>query len=463
MTPSQARPASSSPLLEAFARHVRDRGDDEALWSRKEDLRLSFRDLDERADARARGLREAGVAAGGVAALATGNCAAFVENYLALRRLGAAVVAVDGALSKSDKLTLCRELGVRHLLLRDRHVRVEESSEVPPADLPPEIGLVKLTSGSTGRPTGVCFSDEVLHHGIRQIADGMELDARQRVLLAIPLSHSYGFDNGVLSLLVAGTPLVLQPSIFPADILRALAESGAHFLPLVPPLVRSLGQTEWPGDLALRTVICAGGALLPSAARAFREASGRPVHNFYGSTETGGICFETAPEEPEALGTVGRPLPGVRVELDASRRVLVHSAANRLASWGPAGYVPAKDPAVRTGDTAEWTDEGRLRLTGRTADVLNIGGRKIAAAEVEAALLALDGVRDAAVVGVDDPVRGDRTVAFLVADRWPLDTSGVPPRLTPRELRQVDSLPHTSRGKLDRQELRRMARQRPVA
>jgi acyl-coenzyme A synthetase/AMP-(fatty) acid ligase len=432
------------------------------LWSRGENLRLSFRDLDERVEARLAVLGSELVDRSPTA-LATGNCVAFVESYLALRRLGVTVVAMDGTLTTGDKVAMCRELGVRRLVLEDRTVAVAahgEGREVHPSQ---GIGLVKLTSGSTGRPGGACFTDEVLCSGIRQIAEGMDLDARQRVLMCIPLSHSYGFDNGVLSLLVLGTPLILQPSIFPADLLRALDASQAHFLPLVPPLVRSLGRATWPEHLPLRTVICAGGALLPEAARQFRQVSGRAVHNFYGSTETGGICFETAPEDADAVGTVGWPLPGVRVELDVSGRVVVHSAANLVQRWPSDGVeAPGNPTPVRTGDTAEWTPEGRLRLTGRTADILNIGGRKIAAAEVEAALCALHGVRDAAVVGVDDPVRGDRTVAFLVADHWPLDTSELPPRLIPREMRQVESLPHTARGKLDRQALRRIACRRDV-
>ena len=300
-------------------------------------MRLSFSDVEERVVSRMAELKARRVA--GLAALATGNCSAFVISYLALRRLGVAVVAMDGALPERQKVATCGEMGVRHLLLRDRIADIEPAATAAESApyLPDDIGLVKLTSGSTGRPTGACFTDEVLYAGSRQIAEGMELDAEQRVLLCIPLSHSYGFDNGVLSLLVAGTPLILQPSIFPADLLRALDESGAHFLPLVPPLVRSLGRATWPDDLSLRRVICAGGALLPEAARRFRDASGRHVHNFYGSTETGGISFETAPEEPEARGTVGRPLPGVSVELDDSRRVVVRSAANRVARWGPEG------------------------------------------------------------------------------------------------------------------------------
>jgi len=453
---SPSAPGSGSPIAEAFARRVAEAPDREAVWSRGERLRLSFGELDRRAAAWGRRLERE---EGRPVAVATGNDAAFCELFLALRRLGVPVVAVDGTLERSEKLDLCRRLGVATLLHRDApeellaggvgRTRTGAEPVAPPAG----TALVKLTSGSTGEPTGYCFSERSLLVGIDQIARGMGIDARDRVLMAIPLSHSYGFDNGVLSLLVEGTPLVLEPSFYPASILTALEHSGATFLPLVPPLVRALGEVPWPGGLALRTVICAGGVLLPEAARRLRRASGRAVHNFYGSTETGGICYERRPEEPEAEGTVGEPLPGVTVELDDGRPRVI-SGANRIGVLGR-DREPIDRP-VWTGDSAEWTPEGRLRLTGRSAEILNVGGRKVPAARLEEALRELPGVREAAVVGVEDAARGDRVVAFLVADRWPVGTSSLPASLRPRELRRLDRLPHTPRGKLDRRALRRL-------
>ncbi|MEM6794033.1 MAG: hypothetical protein AAF725_08610, partial [Acidobacteriota bacterium] len=96
----------------------------------------------------------------------------------------------------------------------------------------------------------------------------------------------------------------------------------------------------------------------------------------------------------------------------------------------------------------------------RSADLLNIGGRRVSAAEVERALRALDGVREAAVVGVADAMRGDRTVAFLVTDRWPIALRAMPNRWRPREVRRLESLPHNARGKLDRHRLRGLAERR---
>lgn len=473
-------------IVEAFERHVRDQGERQALWSRGEDLKQSFAQLNASALEWQSRLPVAGRRP---IAVAVGNVGAFCHLSLAMLRLGIPMVTMDASAPHARKRELCRHLGIATLLHRDGaqatdlqvsfpgDVRAARLAVQAAAELPAPTAVVKLTSGSTGRPEGICLSAEGLAHGIRQIGDGMELSTGERILIAIPLSHSYGFDNGVLSLLALGTPLILEPGIFPSSLLKALAESEATFMPLVPPLVRSLGQSQWPDGLALRRVICAGGLLQEEQAQRFFESSGRAVHNFYGSTETGGICFEASPQEAAARGTVGKPLPGVRVVIDSAGRVNVTSPANLLGYLGrpplkeqgtddapPVAASPATACAmagttVITGDTGVWTADGRLRLTGRTADILNIGGRKIPAVRVETALRELPGVCDVAVVGVDDAVRGDRTVAFVVSDRWPLDTTSLPATLLPREMRRLETLPYNERGKVVRQRLRQLATQ----
>lgn len=452
-----------SAILRAFERLVRDRRGEPALWSRAEGVRLTFGDLGEWV-----GEWRAALAALPPlpVGLATGNCAAFPVLFLAARERGLPVVPMDGSLPLAARLELCRRLGVGALLHREPGdgealgdgIWLSSLREVEPVVPPAGTALVKLTSGSTGDPVGVCLSEEALLAGIDHIVDGMGIGPRDRVLVAIPLSHSYGFDNGVLSLAVAGTPLVLEPSFYPSPLLAALAEGEIDFFPAVPPLVRGLAEAEWPLDLRLRTVICAGAPLPVETARRFHARSGRRVHQFYGSTETGGITFETAPEEPAAEGSVGRPLPGVALDFAEGGIVEVRSAANYGAHLG-------RDCALRPrvaipGDTGELDATGRLRLTGRSADICNVGGRKIPAAALEEALRDATGVEELAVVGIDDPVRGDRIVAFLVARGREVDLSTLPSGLQLREVRLVEGLPYTERGKLDRQALRALARSR---
>jgi acyl-coenzyme A synthetase/AMP-(fatty) acid ligase len=451
------------PIRAAFDRRCRDRPAAPALWSRGEGERLSFGDLARRVAAWERALD---LPAGEPLALGVGNSAALVEVFLAALARGIPVLLLDAGLPAAGKLDLCRRLGVGALLHRDPELPGEELPGLRLTRLPgvaaatvaPGTVLVKLTSGSIGAPLGICLTEAALAAGIAQIGEGMELCRCDRVLIAIPLAHSYGFDNGVLSLAVLGTPLVLEPSCYPAPLLRALAEGEVSFFPAVPPLIRVLAEVDWPTGLPLTRVVSAGGPLRPDFARRFRQGSGLAVHQFYGSTETGGISFERHPEEAAAEGTVGRPLPGVEVRLGPDGAVAVESPANFHAYFG---LAPRGERRVVLADRGEWTPEGRLRLVGRAADLLNVAGRRVSAAALEAALRRLPGVEDAAVVGVEDPLRGDRAVAFVVGLGAPPEPGLLPAGLAPRDVHPVAALPYTERGKLDRRRLLRLVAERP--
>ena len=445
-------------ILESFRQVVRDRADDLAWMAPASGRSASFRELAERVAASRLHFADA---EGRRVALAVDDGAVFIELFLALRLTGLEVVLLDATLPRAQLTRLAESLGAQSLLVGNQTLGTssfEQLSLADAVDLPAPRGtdIIKVTSGCTGEPVGVCFTEEALWTGVRQIAAGMEIDARDRVLLAISLSHSYGFDNGVLSLAVLGTPLILQSDVYPHALVEVMRQTEATFFPAVPPLVRALTRHEsWPSDLALRRVICAAGPLAAGDARRFREVTGRPVHQFYGCTESGGICFEREPDASLAEGTVGTPLPGVDVRLDPQGRVEVRSRANWLGRLGEESTADAR--VVRPGDIGEWTSSGRLRLTGRTADILKVGGRKVHASRIESALRAIDGVDEAAVVGIEDAARGDRVVAFLVSNAEAIDLAGLPADLAPREVHRLTSMPYTGRGKLDREELRRLA------
>ena len=153
---------------------------------------------------------------------------------------------------------------------------------------------------------------------------------------------------------------------------------------------------------------------------------------------------------------MGRPLPGVEIALDADARVTVASSANAFALLVD-GRLERIAAPIATGDTAEWTASGRLRLTGRVAGLLNVAGRRIQAAGLEQELGRLPGVREVAVVGVPESVRGDRVVVFVVTDGAKIEARALPRGIRPREVRYVDALPYTERGKLDRRRLLELA------
>ncbi|HVE39562.1 MAG TPA: class I adenylate-forming enzyme family protein [Planctomycetota bacterium] len=451
MTSAVAR----SPLLQSLERQVRDRGRLRALHSEAERRSFTFAQLGERVRAWAASLQKAGVQAGQLVAIALGNIPAFAEIFFALRLLDAAALLVDeGNASVSSKM------GASWVLRRDAGIPIDGGPDPdvqlsplrPEGTIPAGTALIKLTSGSTLSPRGACFSEDALVDGIEHILRGMEITPDDRVLLSIPLSHGYGFDNGVLSLAAGGTPLILQSDILPGALLRSLREHEITFFPAVPALIRALGQVAWPESLALRRVISASAPLSREAAEAFRRASGLPVGQFFGSTETGGISFESRPDDPGAEGCVGFPLPGVRIELADGGAVRVHSSANRFAVL-PEQAVPAY---VETGDRASWSADGRLKLEGRATLVANVGGLKVDLGALDAFFRALPGVDEAAAVPLDDPAAGQRVVAYVETGSWTearllqVCREKLSAREVPDEIRVVPRLPRNARGKLDR-------------
>lgn len=455
--------ASRSPLCGLLERQARDRSRDLAVHSVAEGRSFAFRDLWTRILAWAEALRRAGVGEGDTVSLALGNCPEFPELFFALRLGGAAALLVD-----EPSLELSQKMGASWIVHRGPGGQILEHAPDPRTRLQalrPEVGvprgtaLIKLTSGSTLAPRGACFTEEALGVGIDHILRGMEIFPGDRVLISIPLSHGYGFDNGVLSLAAAGTPLVLQPDVLPGALLRALREQEVTVFPAVPVMIRTLGQVAWPGGLRLRKVISASAPLSRESAEAFARAAHLPVCQFFGSTETGGISFERSPEDPASDGCVGFPLPGVRVELTPDQLIRVHSNANRFAVL-PHEPVP---PTVDTGDRASWSPEGRLRLEGRATLSANVAGLKVDLGALDAFFRTLPGVDDAVSVPIEDAARGNRVVAWVETTAYThhrlleICRERLSAREVPSEIRVMDRLPRNPRGKLDRSALRDVA------
>ena len=126
----------------------------------------------------------------------------------------------------------------------------------------------------------------------------MEIAPGDRNLGAIPFGHSYGLGNLVLPLIVQGTPIINSQEILPEPLARQIRRFGATVLPSVPAVLRALAASSVDAaDLrSLRRVISAGAPLRPEVARDFHDRFGLPIHNFYGSSETGGICFDRTGE-----------------------------------------------------------------------------------------------------------------------------------------------------------------------
>lgn len=382
-----------------------------------------------------------------VVALHLPNGAAWLAHYLALIASGRVCLPIDPQVSGSAADTLARELGAA-LLVRPGAVRRLDHARSAPSG----AHVIKLTSATTGSPRPHYFGEAEMEADGTQIIAGMHLLATDRHLAAVPFGHSYGLGNLILPLILQGATLVCPEGVWPRE-LQALCEQHAiTVLPLVPPLVRTLAALPEDARLpdSVRLVISAGGALAPEVAQAFAQTHGRPVHNFYGASETGGIAFDAEGSATSTGRSVGRPLPGVDVAIDEEGAIRVTSAAvgrNPPGIGGPATAFP--------GDTGFLSANGELVLEGRRDDVVKIAGRRISLHAIVRTIRTLPGVEDAVVV-THTAGRSEPRLAALVATLHPVPVlrawaqERLPRWQQPDIWRTCPALPFNDRGKVDR-------------
>lgn len=383
---------------------------------------------------------------GQVAAFSLRNGTGWMVRFLAAQRLGLVALPLDPTLPAVQQGQVATTLGA-HWLLGPAGTWERLPSQTAALEL--DHCLLKTTSGSTGQPRALPFTSANMLADGRQIAGTMGILPGDRNLGAIPFGHSYGLGNLILPLIAQGTMLISSNEILPGPLAEQAARFGATVLPSVPAVLRALAQTAGPpGRLGtIRKVISAGAPLRPEIARPFHEKFGVPIQNFYGSSETGGICFDRTGEATLAGRSVGFPLDGVGVSLDAENRVIVRGTAVVT----PGEYTLA--------DLGAWNDAGELVLTGRALPLANIGGKKVSPLEVERTLRDLEGVSDAWVwVQTRTTGAGDFLLAAVETDRSSSEVrhalaERLPLWQVPRRLWITTRLPRTARGKIDRQEL----------
>jgi amino acid adenylation domain-containing protein len=495
------RPYPEATLHELFEHQVERTPDATALVSG--DDRLSYAELNARANRLARRLREAGVRPEVRAAVLMERSPEMVVSLLAVLKAGGAYVPVDPEypadrisymLRDSDPAVVLALGGARALVPSELRV-IDADGEgdsvgcenSAPAAGPENLCYLIYTSGSTGRPKGAMNAHSGVVNRIRWMQETYGLAAADAVLQKTPIS----FDVSVWELfwpLLTGARLVLarpgghRDPAYLAELIEREGITTAHF---VPSLLEVFVEC---GDLArcrsLRLVVCSGEAL-PSdlAARAMQRLPGE-LHNLYGPTEAavdvtwwpcdpGGTVLPTVP--------IGRPIANTEIHVvDEHGGVCPVGVPGELCIGGvqvgrgywnrpelTAGrFVPdpfAGRPGVRmyrTGDRTRWSADGVLEFLGRNDDQVKIRGHRVEPGEVEGALRACAGVHDARVVARPGPGDGPGLVAYLIPDdaaaapdpealRAALAAT-LPEVMIPSAFVQLEAFPLTPSGKLDR-------------
>jgi O-succinylbenzoic acid--CoA ligase len=312
----------------------------------------------------------------------------------------------------------------------------------------PGTAVLVATSGSTGTPKIVELSADALVASASATLRRVEAGPGDRWLCTVPTSHIAGIQVLVRAL-VSGTEPIIHERFDP----RAVMESEPAHVSLVPTQLRRLVDSG--ADLSRPLSILLGGGPVPADLLEQARAEGARIFTTYGMSETCGGCVYN-----------GVPLDGVSVAVGDDGRI-------RLA--GPSlftGYRlrPDLTAEVRDGDwfltqdLGTLTGDGLLRVRGRLDDVINTGGKKVVAGEVQALLARHPAVRDVVVLGCPDPEWGEIVTAFVVpedpAAPVTLDEvrawvrAALPVECAPRALEVIASMPLLPSGKPDRATLR---------
>lgn len=313
--------------------------------------------------------------------------------------------------------------------------------------------VVIRTSGSTGAPKDVFLSHAAVLASARASLD--RVGGAGGWLLAMPVTGVGGLQVLVRSALAGLEPVVAADHASLGEAIAAIP-GDRRYASLVPTQVHRLVESGHVDVLRSLDVLLIGGAAVsPDLLEAL---DGVRVVRTYGMSETSGGCVYD-----------GVPLDGVGVRIDDRGQVLIRGPVlfDGYADAAATSRVLA-DGWFATADLGEIDASGRLRVTGRSDDVVISGGVNVSLPAVTAALRELDGVRDAVALGVPDDEWGARVVAFVVPSdavcldatrldvvRDGVEASGLPRTWAPREIVLVDALPLLPGGKLDRQALLR--------
>lgn len=459
---------SSNALLTAWGRTLARAKNSLAILNTRGGIIRTFQQIEENA----RGFEEkiGMFGAGSVIGVQIGNHPDWPSILLACLRKQSIVLPLEQSTSKQQKnaaLKICRASAVVAAVPGGKAIEILplETAASPVTWGQNTPSLLKLTSGTTAAPRAIRFQSEQLLADCEQICETMGITDLDLNFGVIPISHSYGFSNLLTPLIGRGVPMVLSNERLPRSVLVDLARTNATVLPGMPLFYQAFSEMESvPALPKLRLCISAGAPLSAAVAKKFREKFKKTIHSFYGASECGGICYDREATS-ETDGFVGQPMKDVDLEIvdpiaEASQvRVSTRAAGD--------GYFPeADEDKLGRGfflpdDLLTKTGDG-FRIVGRVSDLINVAGKKVHPAEVEAHLLRFGGVRQAVVFGRESVLRHEEVAACVVAAPGVSETellefcrSELSAWQVPKRIFILDAIPVNERGKINRREVAR--------
>ena len=486
-----------------------------------EPVRLSYRELDRRADLIARGLVDLGVGKSDVVSFQLPNTWEFLAIALACARIGAAanpvmpifrqhelkfmlrlaeskVFIVPKTFRGFDHEVMGRDLmselpDLRRLVVlggdgEDNFERALLRDDTPPlateALAPDDVLLLMYTSGTTGEPKAVMHTSNTLFSNLHAYIQVMQLSEADIVLGASPMAHLTGFGYLAMLPLILNSTTVLMDIWDPKRALQIARDEAVTFSMASAAFVSDMCLAVENGEQPAPTFTkfnCAGAPIPPVVIERAHRLMGLRISSAWGMTECGAITITEPTRALEKSGVSdGRPVPGIELRVvDANGNPLPAGETGELYIRGAslfAGYL--KRPQLNatndegwfhTGDLAFIDAEGYLRINGRSKDIVIRGGENIPVMEVENLLYKHPAILTCAIVGYPDKRLGERACAFVTLkpgacfsfeemSRY-LAEQKIAIQYVPERLEILESLPATPSGKLQKFKLRQMAQQ----
>ena len=489
-------PTTSDPMrnLADVVRRAAERAPDrEALVAGSRTL--SWAELDRAVDGLAAALAARGLNAGDRVGLLLANSIEFVVGYFGVLRAGLVALPLNTAYTESELRYQIEDAGARLVIADEARAHVTRDVEAvvagaaewdamtqsPPGDGSTagaeDLAVLLYTSGTTGRPKGAMLSHRALLANLGQLAAirPAVMAPDDRVLLVLPLFHVYALNAGLGLAAYVGATGVLADRFDPVETLDVVRDARVSNIVGAPPMYVAWSMLPGLGEhfASVRLAVSGSAPLAPEVLTAMYDATGKHVFEGYGLTETAPVLTSALCSGVAKPGSIGRAIPGVELRLldDGGEQVddgdpgeIVVRGANLFSGYWPDGSGgPDGDGWFRTGDVAYADDDGDLFLVDRVRELILVSGFNVYPREVEDVIAAHPGVAEVAVLGLPHPYTGETVRALVVTrDGATLSADAViewsAARLArfkcPTSVEFVDSLPHSTTGKVAKGRLR---------
>ena len=391
---------------------------------------------------------------------------------------GAKVIISEASMRKETSILVNNSPGLKVIEVESLN-RMDSINYTLLEQSPEDLALIIYTSGTTGKPKGAMLSHQNLMSNVNAIIEAADITNEDRMAVLLPMFHSFTMTVGLLLPMTRGLSIVAIKSLNPPkNIITEIIQHRATVMPAIPQLYRAFVNVKLPSDLPLR-VCFSGAAPLPvEVLNAFNKNVGIPLLEGYGLSETSPVACMNPLNGERKPGSVGLPIGDVQFQIRNDDgfvlpvgdpgEICIKGHNIMMGYWNnlEATEASIKDGWLLTGDIGHLDNDGYLYITDRKKDMLLVNGINVYPREVEEIIYQFKGVSEVAVVGINDPRKGDFVVACIVPDEgFKIDEillkSFLKTKLAayklPRKIIIMEALPRNATGKILKTELRVVA------